>query len=129
MKAAISTDRAAQAVGPYSQGVSVRPGTLLFTAGQIGIDPETAAIVDGGVLPQFEQAMRNLSAILEAGGADLSNVVKTTVFFADLGDFGAVNERYAAWFTEPFPARSAIEAKALPKGARIEVEAIAVRPE
>ena len=129
MKEAISTDRAASAVGPYSQAVSVRAGTLLFTAGQLGIDPATGALVEGGVLAQFERAMQNLLAILEAGGADLSNVVKTTVYFADLGDFMAVNERYAVWVTEPFPARSAIEVKALPKGARIEVEAIAVRPE
>jgi 2-iminobutanoate/2-iminopropanoate deaminase len=100
----------------------------VFTAGQIGLDPETGQIVSGGVVAEFDRAVANVRAILEAGGASLASVVKVTVFFADLSDFAAVNERYATWFPEPFPARSAIQAAALPKGARIEVEAIAVVP-
>jgi len=126
MRRAIVTEKAAPAVGPYSQGVTAGPGRMLFTAGQIGLDPATGQMVEGGVIPEFEQAMRNLTAILEAGGGSLAHVVKVTVFFADLTDFGRVNDRYATYFDEPFPARSAVEAPALPKGARIEVEAVAV---
>jgi 2-iminobutanoate/2-iminopropanoate deaminase len=99
---------------------------MIFTAGQIGLDPATGSMVEGGVVAEFEQAMRNLRAILEAGGGGLGDVVKVTVFFADLGDFAAVNERYATHFEAPFPARSAVGVSALPKGGRIEVEAIAI---
>jgi len=126
MKKAIVTDRAAGAVGPYSQGTLSPAGRLLATAGQVGIDPATGELVEGGVLPQFERAMKNLAAILEAGGATLGDVVKVTVFFLDLGDFAEVNARYAEWFEEPYPARSAVEVRALPKGAAIEIEAIAL---
>jgi 2-iminobutanoate/2-iminopropanoate deaminase len=126
MKRRVSTDRAAQAVGPYSQAIVAAPGRLVFCAGQIGLDPVTGELVKGGVLAELEQAMRNLRAILEAAGASLGDVVKTTLHFADLGDFARVNDAYAAHFSEPFPARAAVQAAALPKGARIEIEAIAV---
>lgn len=125
-KRAIQTDGAAKAVGPYSQGVVA--GGFVFTAGQIGLDPDTGEFVSGDTVAQFDRAMRSVTAILEAAGASLSDVVKVTVFFLDLGEFAAVNERYASYFEEPYPARSAIEARGLPKGARIEVEAIAVLP-
>ncbi len=126
MKRTIATERAAQAVGPYSQAVQATGTRMVFTAGQIGLDPETGEMVEGGVEPEFERAMRNLSAILEAAGAGLDDVVKMTVFFADLSDFVKINERYATHFRAPFPARSAVEVAALPKGARIELEAVAV---
>lgn len=126
MKQAIVTGEAAGAVGPYSQGAVASCGRLIATAGQVGIDPATRELVPGGVLPEFERAMKNVAAILGAGGASLADVVKVTVFFLDLGDFAAVNERYATWFDEPFPARSAVEVSALPKGASIEIEALAV---
>lgn len=125
-KRAIRTDRAARAVGPYSQGTSIPAGRILFTAGQVGLSAETGEFVSEDTVGQFDQAMRNVTAILEADGATLEDVVKVTVFFLDLGEFAAVNERYATYFSEPYPARSAIQAAALPKGARIEVEAIAV---
>ncbi len=125
VKRAVQTSDAAGAVGPYSQAIVFDGSALVMTAGQIGIDPGTGQLVEGGVLAEFERAMANLRAILGAAGSSLDEVVKTTVFFADLGDFAAVNERYAEYFGEPYPARSAVEAKALPKGARIEIEALA----
>jgi len=128
MQHPVATPRAAAAVGPYSQGVVCEGKKLVFTAGQIGLDPATGTLVSGGVLPEFDRAIANVRAILEAAGASLENVVKVTVFFADLSDFTAVNERYAAAFREPYPARSAVGVAALPKGARVEVEAIAVVP-
>jgi 2-iminobutanoate/2-iminopropanoate deaminase len=129
MKRAIVTRKAAGAVGPYSQGTIAHCGRLVATAGQIGIDPETGSLVPGGVRAEFDRAMKNLSAILEEGGASLADVVKVTVFFQNLDDFAEVNELYASWFDEPYPARSAVEVTALPKGATIEVEALAVLTE
>ena len=126
MRTTIETDNAPAAVGPYSQAVQATGTRMLFTAGQIGLDPKTGEMVEGGVEAEFEQAMRNLTAILEEAGAGLDDVVKMTVFFADLSDFAKINERYATHFNAPFPARSAVEVTALPKGARIEFEAVAV---
>jgi 2-iminobutanoate/2-iminopropanoate deaminase len=124
---AVQTSDAPAAIGPYSQGVMVPSGDLVFTAGQIGLDPKTGAMVSGGTVPEFRRAMENLRAVLRAAGSDLNRVVKMTVYFADLNDFAAVNEAYAGFFSKPFPARSALQAAALPKGARIEVEAVARR--
>jgi 2-iminobutanoate/2-iminopropanoate deaminase len=122
----ISTPEAPQAIGPYSQGVA--EGPFLFTAGQIGLDPATGEMVPGGVVAEFRRAMENVRAILEAGGSSLDRVLKTTLYFADLGDFAAVNEAYAEFFRPPYPARAAVQVAALPKGARIEVEVVAWRP-
>lgn len=122
----ISTDKAPAAVGPYSQGVRV--GEFVFTAGQIPLDPATGQFVEGGIEAQTWQALTNVSAVLEAAGSSLANVVKTTVFLADMGEFKAMNGVYAGFFPEAPPARSAIQAVALPLGARIEIEAIAVIP-
>ena len=121
---AVDTDRAPAAVGPYSQGI--RAGGFLFTAGQLGIDAGTGDLVSGDVGEQAEQALTNLAAVLDAGGSSLSDVVKVTVFLADIGDWPAVNDVYARVVPEPYPARSAFAVRDLPKGARVEIEAIAV---
>ena len=120
----IATDQAPGAVGPYSQ--AVRVGDFVFTAGQIPLDPATGQMVEGGIDAQARQALTNVSAVLEAAGTSLANVVKTTVFLADMGEFKAMNGVYAEFFPDAPPARSAVQAAALPLGARIEVEAIAV---
>jgi 2-iminobutanoate/2-iminopropanoate deaminase len=120
----IATDQAPGAVGPYSQ--AVRVGDFVFTAGQIALDPATGQMVEGGIEAQARQALTNVSAVLEAAGTSLANVVKTTVFLADMGEFKAMNGVYAEFFPDAPPARSAVQAAALPLGARIEVEAIAV---
>ena len=122
----ISTDKAPAAVGPYSQ--AVRVGDFVFTAGQIPLDPATGQFVEGGIEAQTWQALTNVSAVLEAAGTSLVNVVKTTVFLADMGEFKAMNGVFAGFFPGAPPARSAIQAAALPLGARIEIEAIAVVP-
>lgn len=123
-KTIISTKNAPAAVGPYSQAVKV--GNLLFASGQIPIDPETGAVVGGGIEAQTHQVLRNLRQVLAAAGADFSNVVKTTVFLTDIGSFATVNEIYASYFSEPYPARSAIQVGALPRDVLIEIELIAV---
>lgn len=123
---AIKTDKAPAAIGPYSQAIDSGCG-LLFVSGQLPIDPATGAFPEGGVKEQTRQSLLNASAILQAAGLGLSDVVKTTVFLADMGDFAAMNEVYASFFTEPFPARSAVAVKTLPKGALVEVECIAAR--
>ena len=123
---AIKTDKAPAAIGPYSQAIDSGCG-LLFVSGQLPIDPATGAFPEGGVKEQTRQSLLNASAILQAAGLVLSDVVKTTVFLADMGDFAAMNEVYASFFTEPFPARSAVAVKTLPKGALVEVECIAAR--
>ena len=120
----ISTPLAPAAVGPYSQAIDT--GSLVFVSGQLPIDPNTGAIPNGAAA-QAEQAFANIRAILEAAGLGLANVVKTTMFLADLADFAAVNDAYALAFRAPFPARSCVQVAAIPKGARLEVEAIAVR--
>ncbi len=119
----ISTQNAPAAVGPYSQGVVA--GNLVFTAGQIPIDPKTGKMIEGDIQAQTEQVLRNIQAVLEAAGSSLANVVKCTVFLADISEFGAMNEVYGRFFTNNPPARSAFQVAALPLGARIEIEAIA----
>ena len=121
----IHTDSAPKAVGPYSQGNSV--GDFIFTAGQIGINPDTGEFVSADVQEQTRQVLTNLQAVLEAGGASLSDVVKTTVFLSDMGNFALMNAVYEEFFTEPYPARSAVAVRDLPLGAKVEIEAIAVR--
>jgi len=125
-KRIIHTDAAPAAIGPYSQ--AVRAGDFVFTAGQIGLDPATGEMVPGGIAAQTRQALRNLQAVLEAAGASLSQVVKTTVFLQDMNDFAAMNAVYAEFFATEPPARSAVQAAALPKGALVEIEAIAYSP-
>ena len=120
----VSTGNAPAAIGPYSQGVDSGAG-LVFLSGQLPIDPATGAFPEGGVREQTRQSLRNVQAILAAAGLNLSDVVKTTVFLADMGDFAAMNEVYAQFFSEPFPARSAVAVKTLPKGALVEIECIA----
>ena len=121
---AISTDAAPAAAGPYSQ--AIRAGDLVFTAGQLGLDPTTGELAGDDVAAQAERALQNLKAILDAAGSGLDRLVKVTVFLADIGDWPAVNEVYARVIPEPFPARSAFAVKDLPKGARVEIEAVAV---
>ena len=119
----ISTEKAPAAIGPYSQAIQV--GNLVYTSGQIPIDPATGMIVTGGIKEQTFQSLTNVKAILEEVGLTMSNVLKTTVFMADMGDFADMNSVYAEFFTEPYPARSAVAVKTLPKGALVEIEVIA----
>lgn len=120
----IKTKRAPEAIGPYSQ--AVRAGGFVFASGQIPIDPATGQFVAGGIAEQTEQVLRNLSAVLEAAGTGLDQVVKTTVFLADMADFAAMNEVYGRYFAEDAPARATVEAARLPRDARVEIEAIAL---
>ena len=124
MKEIIQTEHAPQAIGPYSQ--AVRANGFVFASGQIPTDPETAQFVAGGIKEQTEQVLKNLSAVLEAAGSDLRHVVKTTVFLLDMGEFTAMNEVYATFFTEQPPARATVQAARLPRDARVEIEAIAL---
>lgn len=120
----ISTEKAPPAAGPYSQ--AIRAGDLVFTAGQLGLDPGTGEMAGEGVAEQAERALRNLAAILEAAGSGMDRLVKVTVYLADIGDWPAVNEVYARLVPEPFPARSAFAVRDLPKAARVEIEAVAI---
>jgi 2-iminobutanoate/2-iminopropanoate deaminase len=120
---AISTTGAPAAIGPYSQGIAL--DGLLFTAGQAALDPATGALVEGGIGPETERVMANLSAILDAAGCTWSDVVKTTIFLVDMADFATVNGIYGRFVVDPPPARSTVGVAALPKGARVEIEAIA----
>jgi endoribonuclease L-PSP, putative len=122
----VSTTNAPAAIGPYSQAIDSGAG-LVFVSGQLPIDPATGAFPEGGVKEQTRQSLLNASAILESAGLSLSNVVKTTVFLSDMADFAAMNEVYAGFFSSPFPARSAVAVKTLPKGALVEIECIAAR--
>jgi 2-iminobutanoate/2-iminopropanoate deaminase len=122
---AVTTSGAPAAIGPYSQGIAT--DGLVFCSGQIGLDPATGDLVEGGVEAQAERALRNLSAVLDAAGCSWADVAKTTIFLADIGDFAAVNAIYGRVMPDPPPARSTFAAGALPKGARVEIEAIAVR--
>ena len=119
----VSTAHAPAAIGPYSQGI-VANG-FLFTAGQIALDPATGQVVDGDVVAQSERVLANLRAILEAGGASMADVVKTTVFLADMADFPRMNEVYARAFGQTRPARSTVQAAGLPRGVLVEIEAVA----
>lgn len=123
---AIATTGAPGAVGPYSQAIVA--GNLVFCAGQLGLDPATTELVPGGVAAEAERALRNLAAVLDAAGLTLGDIVKTTIFLVDIGDFAAVNAVYARHMADPPPARSTVAVAALPKGGRIEIEAVAVRP-
>lgn len=125
MKKIIQTEQAPAAIGPYSQAVDL--GKVIFLSGQIALDPASGNLVPGGIVPQAEQVFRNIEAILAAAGLTTANVVKTTVFLADISDFGTVNEVYAKHFSSDYPARSAVQAAALPKGALVEIECIAAR--
>ena len=124
MKKIIATKNAPAAIGPYSQ--AVQAGNMLFASGQLGLDPATGQFPEGGVKEQTAQAFKNVKAILTEAGLTMDNVVKTTVFLADMDDFAAMNEVYAVQFEGTFPARSAVAVKTLPKNALVEVEVIAV---
>jgi len=122
----VETNAAPAAIGPYSQ--AIRTDELIFTAGQLGSDPASGELAEGAAA-QADRAIRNLTAILDAAGTSLERVVKTTVFLADFADFAAVNEIYASHFSTPYPARSTVAVKALPKGALVEIEAVALSGE
>lgn len=123
MKKVINTKAAPAAIGPYSQAIQV--GNLVYTSGQIPIDPATGVFVEGGIKDQTRQSLLNVKAILEEAGLTMGHVVKTTVFMADMNDFADMNAVYAEFFAEPFPARSAVAVKTLPKGALVEIEVVA----
>ena len=124
MKEIIATERAPKAIGPYSQ--AVRAGNLIFASGQIPIDPATSEFVAGGIAEQTEQVLKNLKAVFAAAGADLDQIVKTTVFLVDMNDFAAMNEVYGKYFGQNPPARATVQAARLPRDAKVEIEAIAV---
>src|SRR3954467_9400069 len=124
MKKIVSTTEAPAAVGPYSQ--AVRVGPMLFTAGQIPLDPQSGQLVSQDVAEQTRRVLDNLTAVLKAEGMNFSNIVKTTVFMTNLGDFQTMNEIYASYFKDQPPARSTVQVAALPKGAQVEIEVIAV---
>lgn len=123
-KEVITAENAPKAIGPYSAAVKV--GSFLFTAGQLGIDPESGDFVPGGIEAQTRKALENLEAILESAGTSLEKVVKTTVFLNDMNDFAAMNGIYGQFFTGNYPARSAVEVARLPKDGLVEIEAVAV---
>ena len=123
MKQVISTNQAPAAIGPYSQ--AIRVGNLLYTSGQIPINPATGSFVEGGIKEQTRQSLTNIKAILAEAGLTMAHVVKTTVFMADMNDFADMNAVYAEFFAEPYPARSAVAVKTLPKGALVEIEVVA----
>ena len=123
MKQAISTNNAPAALGPYSQ--AIRVGELLFLSGQVPIDPATGAVVEGNIQEQARQSLTNLKAILNEAGTNMGAVVKTTVFLKNMDDFAAMNEVYAQFFQQPYPARSAVQVAKLPKDVLVEIEAIA----
>ena len=123
MKHAVSSPDAPKAIGPYSQ--AVRTGQLLFVSGQVPLDPATGQIVDGDIAAQTLRVFANLAAVLAAGGRSFADVVRTTVFLADMNDFAAVNEVYGRYFSEPYPARATVQVARLPKDARVEIDMIA----
>jgi 2-iminobutanoate/2-iminopropanoate deaminase len=124
MKEIIATDNAPQAIGPYSQ--AIRAGNMVFASGQIPTDPATKEFVPGGIAEQTEQVLKNLKAVFAAAGVEMNQIVKTTVFLADMNDFTAMNEVYGRYFTENPPARATVQAARLPRDAKVEIEAIAV---
>ena len=123
-KTAVTSPSAAPAIGPYSP--AVRVGNLLFLSGQIPLDPATGQLVDGDIRAQTTRVLQNLGELLKAGGADFTHVVRTTIFLADLGDFATVNEIYASYFSETYPARATVQVARLPRDVRVEIDAIAV---
>ena len=123
MKKVINTNQAPAAIGPYNQAIKV--GNLVYTSGQIPINPATGNFVEGGIKEQTRQSLTNIKAILEEAGLSMNNVVKTTVFLADMNDFADMNSVYAEFFSEPYPARSAVAVKTLPNGALVEIEVVA----
>jgi 2-iminobutanoate/2-iminopropanoate deaminase len=120
----VSAPDAAKPIGPYSPGI--RAGNLLFLSGQVGFDPSTGALVDGDITAQTDQVMRNIGALLKAAGADFTHVVRTTVFLADMNEFAAMNAVYGRYVVDPPPARSTVQVAALPRNARVEIDAIAL---
>ena len=124
MRVKIQTDHAPAAIGPYSQ--AIKTGDFVFASGQIPIDPQTGEFVAGGIREQTDRVLKNLAAVLEAAGTGLDQVVKTTVFLADMGEFAAMNEVYGRFFTDVPPARATVAAAGLPRDARVEIEAIAL---
>ena len=124
MKSVIASPQAPAALGPYSQGI--RKGPFVYFAGQIPIEPATGNLVEGDIAVQTRRALENLSALLHAAGLDFDHVVKSTVFLTDLADFAGMNEVYGQYFRAPYPARSTVQVAALPKGARVEIEVVAI---
>ena len=123
MRQAISSSDAPKAIGPYSP--AIRAGDLLFISGQIPIDPSTGNLVDGDIAAQTRRVLDNIGALLKAGGLTFGDVVRTTIFLADINDFAAVNSVYGTYFSEPFPARATVQVARLPKDSRVEIDAIA----
>jgi 2-iminobutanoate/2-iminopropanoate deaminase len=123
MKVSVSSAEAPKAIGPYSQ--AVRAGQLLFVSGQVPLDPATGQLVDGDIAAQTRRVFDNLAAVLKAGGRSFADVVRTTVFLADMNDFATVNEVYGTYFSEPYPARATVQVARLPKDARVEIDLIA----
>lgn len=123
MTKAIHTNKAPQAIGPYSQAIDA--GDLVFVSGQIPLDPETMAVVEGDITAQTKQVMNNLDAILKEAGLSFKNVVKFTIYITNMDDFGAINEAYAAYLEQPYPARATVEVSQLPKGVGVEMDVIA----
>ena len=123
MKSAVSSPGAPKAIGPYSQ--AIRTGQLLFLSGQVPIDPATGQMIEGDIAAQTRRVFANLAAVLEAGGRSFADVVRTTVFLADMNDFAAMNEVYGQYFKEPYPARATVQVARLPKDARVEIDLIA----
>ncbi|MDO5707401.1 MAG: RidA family protein [Andreesenia angusta] len=124
MSEIISTDRAPGAIGPYSQGM--KSGKMVFTSGQLGINPETGELDKSDIKVETKQSLENLKAVIEAGGASLEDIVKTTVFIKNMDDFAIINEVYSEYFSDNKPARSCVEVARLPKDANVEIEAIAI---
>jgi len=124
MKVAISSHGAPKAIGPYSP--AVRAGQLLFVSGQVALDPATGNMVEGGIAEQTRRALDNIGELLLAAGRSFGDVVRTTVFLADMNDFAAMNEVYGEYFTEPYPARATVQVARLPKDARVEIDVIAI---
>ena len=125
VRTTVTAEGAPKALGPYAQAVDA--GALVFCSGQVGLDPATGRLVDGGIEPETARALENLGAVLGAAGLGLADVVKTTVFMADLGEFAAMNAVYARYFPAPHPARATVQVAALPAKARVEIEAVAAR--
>jgi len=125
-KHVVATDKAPKAIGPYSAGI--KAGHFVYTAGQIGLEPQSGVMVTGGIEAETRRALKNLQGILEEAGSSLDQVVKTTVFLLDMNDFAVMNSIYAEFFTGIYPARSAVQVAGLPKGAKVEIEAVAIVP-